>query len=294
MIEKSRIAVLITCYNRVEQTLLCLTDFYNAVEKLEIDFIIFLVDDNSPDLTGAIVRDKFPEIIVIQGTGHLYWNQGMRLAWMHAAKHSKFDYFLWLNDDTRLFKDGLKVLFNDLNAINHHGIIAGICVDPYTNKITYGGRSFSDMLKPNGSPQSCRYINGNVVLIPDCVFKVVGINSPDFLHSYGDYDYGLEVKKKGFDCCVSSKIVAYCEKNKKLKWNSSELSFTERVKRLSQSSKTGFNLTEHILFVRKHQIRTNIILIYLHIYLNLLSPRLYKKVKVLVAKIVTYSFPKMN
>ena len=103
---RPRIAVLMACHNRVETTLCCLERlFTNIVADLDV----WLVDDGSSDGTGARVKERFPSVNVIRGTGSLYWARGMRLAWERAVEsHEHYDYFLWLNDDVVLRSDGIE------------------------------------------------------------------------------------------------------------------------------------------------------------------------------------------
>ena len=55
----------------------------------------------------------FPNVNLVQGSGDLFWNQGMRLAWNTAIKVRDFDFYLWLNDDTIIDREGLLKLFED-------------------------------------------------------------------------------------------------------------------------------------------------------------------------------------
>jgi GT2 family glycosyltransferase len=93
------VAVLLTCYNRVKTTLECLSCFYRSNKPPNTHFDIFLLDDNSPDRTGEIIKKTYPEIHVFYGTGNLYWNGGMRFIWKIAAKSGVYDFYLLFNDD---------------------------------------------------------------------------------------------------------------------------------------------------------------------------------------------------
>lgn len=55
---------------------------------------------------------------------------------------------------------------------------------------------------PNGKLQLCEYFNGNIVLIPQAVYSVVGMNNPSYSHSIGDFDYGLRAKKWYSFLCI--------------------------------------------------------------------------------------------
>ena len=114
-----KIAALITCFNRKDKTLSCLTSLYHALdtynEKSEdkIELSVYLTDDGCTDGTADAVRNNFADkkITILQGDGNLYWAGGMRFAWKEALKkHSEWDFYLLLNDDVDL----VDILFNEL------------------------------------------------------------------------------------------------------------------------------------------------------------------------------------
>lgn len=227
------IAVLLTCYNRKDKTLQCLQSFYKSINKLpELNFEIFLVDDGSSDGTTEAVQGFFPEICIIQGTGELYWNRGMHLAWETASKKKDFDYYLWLNDDVVLLPDAINQLFSDASKIPHSIICASM--QSSQCQITYGGKDKKGILIiPNGSPQEITFINGNLVLIPKSVFHKVGMIDPIFPHAIGDYDYGLRAGKLGIKSYIASAICGYCEANHSLPaWCQPKVSLKNRIKSL--------------------------------------------------------------
>ena len=124
----SSIAVLMTCYNRVETTLRCLHPLFNQTIKQSdnqtISLDVWLVDDASPDQTGVKVKAAYPEVNVIQSPGNLFWCKGMRLAWDKAvASGIKYDFYLWLNDDVMLKTDALADVLKDYE--NGGGVVVG-------------------------------------------------------------------------------------------------------------------------------------------------------------------------
>ena len=208
------IAVLMTCYNRKEKTLLSLKHLF-AAGVPEAQLQVFLVDAASPDGTAAAVREKYPQVHVIDADSSLFWNRGMHLAWEHAAAAGAFDYYLWLNDDTMLLETALKTLLDDEKSANAAAIICGACsANAELDIVSYGGQKIKgERLFPNGSLQACDLINGNAVLVPDAIFKAIGNLDPIFPHGVGDYDYGLRAAKAGFPVYVSSGCVGICERD---------------------------------------------------------------------------------
>ena len=251
----AKIAVLMTCYNRVEKTLKCLDHLYNATVPENALVDIYLVDDNSPDQTGKIVKDKYPNVNVILGTGSLYWNRGMRLAWKKARQQRDYDFYLWLNDDTYIYTNALQSIFTDYYHLRNDGIeaiISGVCCDSISNEISYGGRDRKyKFIVPNGLPQPCRYINGNFTLVSKKIFYKLTYFSNRYVHAAGDHDYGLRAKKKGFNCYVSSSVLAICSHGEDAvrNWLDPNVPLRKRIRNLF--SIKGENCRDTMFFILK-------------------------------------------
>jgi GT2 family glycosyltransferase len=212
------IAILITCHNRKEKTLSCLTALYNCILPDGCKFDVFLVDDGSTDGTSDVIQDKFPQINIIQGTGNLFWNRGMYLAWKTAAKTKAYDYYLWLNDDTCLYSNAIIKLIACSESENNKKIICGsTCSTSNKHEITYGGRDAEgNLMKPNGRKQYCHHFNGNIVLITKYIYSILGTNDHAFHHALGDFDYGLRAQKSGIMSVVSPFVIGECDEHKEL------------------------------------------------------------------------------
>lgn len=249
-------AVLITCFNRVDTTLKCLKYLFEAElpEKLMLD--IYLVDDASPDKTGEIVKQNYPQVNIIYGTGKLYWCGGMRLAWSTAVSRKDYDYYVWLNDDTYIMPDGLLVLFSDYNNIKistkNPFAVSGACRDNVSGELTYSGKyDLNELMniEPSGKPQKGRFLNGNLLLIPRDVYKLIGNLSEKIIHRFGDYEYTGRLGKLGGECWVSSRYCAEC-KSDSFKYFDSKVPFLKRIKALH--SPIGLGLKDDLYFRRNH------------------------------------------
>lgn len=214
---KKQIAVLLTCHNRCNKTIACLKALFNVILPVEYSLEVFLVDDGSTDGTGKNVKKLFAEVNVIQGNGNLFWTRGMHLAWELASKTKDFDYYLWLNDDTIIEPNGVIELILASESRHNKSIICASISSLDKNAFTYGGRKliFKKDIKiiPNGNLQICDLINGNCVLIPRFVFKIVGNFDPTFHHSIGDFDYGLRAKNLNIESFCTGTYLASCDVN---------------------------------------------------------------------------------
>lgn len=186
-------AILLTCFNRKETTLRCLSRLFELIDNVDV----YLVDDNSSDGTFEAVAIQFPQVNIIKGNGNLFWNRGMHLAWEHASKKD-YEYYLWLNDDVILYPNCFQELYDCANDTKNEAIIVGIIETVEKDKTLYGGTDKNKkLIQSNGKLNPITNMNGNVVLISKYVFKILGNLDPTYHHDLGDVDYGLRAQKNG-------------------------------------------------------------------------------------------------
>jgi GT2 family glycosyltransferase len=242
-----KIAVLMTCYNRADITLECLRRLFVQEIPEGYSFDVWLVDDASPDRTGEKVKAAYPQVNVIQGTGNLFWCKGMRLAWDNAAEAYDYDFYLWLNDDVVLKEKSVSNLLLDYDKVG------GVIVGTFTSNcneldISYGATK----QMPNGEiplKGTCG-MNGNLVLIPKDVFIEVGPICGEYYHQYGDYDYGWQLRKKGFEYHSSSKFSGICPQQPERYLQLKGRTLRERIKLLFEPK--GCSLHDAYLYKKRN------------------------------------------
>lgn len=275
------LAVLLTCHNRRIKTITCLEYLYDCKLPLDHEFDVYLVDDGSIDGTTEAVKEKFPQVIVIPGNGNLFWNQGMRLAWNTAASTKDYDFYLWLNDDTTLDEDAILELVENYHELllknDKPAIICGECrASDGDNIFSYGGRNESGPVLPNGELQLCKFMNGNVVLVPKIIYNAIGNLSSEYTHIWGDRDYGLRAVKENFNCYTTKTYVATCPPNIGLPaWCNPNTSLKMRWKLLH--SPKGLNISEYINYCKKFY-GWKWIIFAAKAYMKTLSPTIYKAI----------------
>ena len=255
-----RVAVLVTVHNRVATTVRGLSKFAELTARLtgEFQFCFFLVDDGSTDGTSLRVRELPLDMTVVRGSGSLYWNRGMALAYESAcASDREFDAYMLYNDDVLLddsFTEFLRA-FRDLED----GILVGAFREPATGEISYSGfvrvgrlRPFA-FLEPElvGTLIPIDTFNGNLVLIPAKVFERLGGLDPAYTHAYGDIDLGLRAKAIGVQCYLHGTPVGFCERGNSLDARIRAADLRSRWKLLF-----GYphGPSSHLRFARKHGV----------------------------------------
>lgn len=246
------VAVLLTCFNRREKSLTCLRRLFRQRLPERHRLRVFLVDDGSRDGTGDAVREEFPEVTVLPGTGSLYWCGGMRLAWAEAAKEDP-DYYLALNDDTMITEDALESLLGIIgDPARRMMAVAAIC-DQVTGMPTYGGRSRDlrqDPVVPNGEATRCATANANCLLIARAVYREIGMFYP-YTHGMADYDYGFTATRRGIEIWQSGSFLGTCSRDSRVgTWQDVTLPRRERLRKLM--APTGLPLKDHLTYRMRH------------------------------------------
>lgn len=208
------VAFILTVYNRKDTTRLCLTRVYSIIEHIEnITCDIFLTNDGCTDGTPKMIQTHFPKVKMINGDGSLYWSGGMRLAWETAASTQEYDYYIWLNDDVILYDHSIREVLSISETFKDQALVCGAFCNA-RKEFTYGGKdNCYQPIIPDGKMHEVFLTNGNLLLIPQEVYKKLG-NIPDyFIHDMGDIDYGLRAQENGIKVVSSLSYLGECPEN---------------------------------------------------------------------------------
>lgn len=281
--EHTQIAVLMTCYNRRNKTIKCLSNLMSQNLPCSRKIELYIVDADSSDGTFEAIKERFPEANLIRCENNTFWCGGMRIAFQEASKHD-YDYYLWLNDDTMLNPNALETLIKISEGVSQKqsqgNIIVGSLCDPDSGDHAYGGVVRISKLrpilfkpvKPSNVPQECDTMNGNCVLLSKKSVALVGNLSEDFTHAMGDNDYGLRAKAKGVLIWVAPGYVGACTRNPLPLWQDPKATLVERLKHLH--SPKGVPPCEWFIFAKRHAPLYWPIHM-LSLYLRVVFPRLW-------------------
>jgi GT2 family glycosyltransferase len=200
--------IIIPVHNRKAITLNCLK---TLKKNGNIDrYQVIVVDDGSTDGTKEAIHSLYPEVIVLEGNGDLWWTgaiaKGMKYAYEQGA-----EYFIWLNDDCLPDDDTLPKLIEFLQN-NPHSIAAPSCYEQQDKLL---------IQKHNGAKGkiSCAANPGEIIEVDSLSGWCVGlsvetidnIGFPDakkFPHYCGDDMYIFRANRAGFKIYLIGDIQA--------------------------------------------------------------------------------------
>lgn len=213
-----RTTAILASHNRREKTLRCLRSYFDQEVEPGMVLEAVLLDDASSDGTAEAVRDRFPAVQVLGGTGDLYWAGGMALA-ERAALVTNPDFLLWLNDDVVLDQGALRRLLDTAGPDAMH-IAVGALRDPVTAEITYAGFRRRgrhplrmDLVRPLEAPVPVDAFHGNVVLVPRPAALGVGPIDGALGHDAADLDYGLRARQAGIASLLAPDTLGTCARD---------------------------------------------------------------------------------
>jgi GT2 family glycosyltransferase len=192
--------VLVPVHNRKSITLDCLQNLKQNgdLEKYQV----VVIDDGSLDGTDIAIRDQYPQAIVLEGDGNLWWTGAIAKGMQYAATH-RAEFAIWLNDDCILEPNALSILVEFLYS--HPQTIAGaVCYSLETQTLEETGAQGRKRVTANpGEIVAVNEMSGYCVGIPIEVIKAIGVpNQSRFPHYYGDCTYILKATRLGFPAYI--------------------------------------------------------------------------------------------
>lgn len=251
-----KILTIFTCYNRKEKTRKCIETITKKNPNYEFTFVI--ADDGSTDGTYDMLQNlkKHNNIFVIRGDGNWFYSGGMNAGMNYALKNLShdFDYMLMINDDVEFCDDSIRNMVIQ-SANQNNAIIVGATYNDEGEQ-SYGAIKYISGYKYRRLNLSEYKIvadafNANCVLVPYKVFEKVGGIDSFYLHSLGDFDYGLTLKKAGYEIYQSKDYVGKCNNNtSKGTWTDVSLSRIERIRK--KENVKGAPTKQWFYFLRKN------------------------------------------
>jgi GT2 family glycosyltransferase len=217
------VAAVVPTYNRQTKLIRFLSLFTHQTYP---HLRIIIVDSNSTDGTPEIVKQKFPQVTLIQVSDREFWT-GATNAGVRLALEENIDFILTINDDAIVDNDHVAKLIN--LAQKHQLLILGNRIDylePADRVWSLGTYSqwgtdrilsiaYNDVDRASIPADiftqeiiEVDALPGNGVLIHRSVFDRVGLYNARFCpHYHGDSELIMRAKASGISAWIAPQIV---------------------------------------------------------------------------------------
>ena len=247
---------------------------------------VYLCDDASTDGTSESVRQHYPDTVLINGSGALFWGGGMRKAWELAAIED-YDFYIWLNDDVLITDDCFQTLLTTYSEASQSGMnvsaVVGCCEDS-CGRLSYGGVNlhgswYNPRMKMVGPEKNSLIevdtMTGNIVLISRQTYQEHGMICERYAHLIGDTDYGLRITAGGGNVIICDDYLGACETNDLLAWKDATVPLMKRLSEIV--SKKGLPLRPWSYFCFSHFGVIGGFVLMAKPYIGCIFPKIWKR-----------------
>lgn len=210
--------ICIPVHNNIQYTLGCLQSIENQTYR---DFKVIVLDDGSIDNTSEAIMVKFPDVILLNGDGNLWWAGAMNKCFEYVNKKAEdTDFVLMLNNDLILKEDYLQ---NVVDSIKPNEIIGSVAFDISNEEnVVYAGE-FLGRFSANSymihkkikkyaklNEWKTDLLTGRGTIFPKSLINKIGFMHNQSMPQYGaDVEFSVRAKKAGFKLKIYKKIKVY-------------------------------------------------------------------------------------
>ena len=205
-----KLSIIILNYNVHYFLELCLQSVEAAITNLEAEIIV--VDNNSSDQSCAMVKQKFPNVKLIQNKENLGFSKGNNI----GVQHAKGQFLCILNPDTVVPEDCFEQLFEFSKIKNDLGLFACRLVDGAGRFLPESKRHiptpkvaikkvfgldksyYVSNLKPNTTGIVPIFV-GAFMMVEKQIYQQVGGFDEDYFMYGEDIDLSYKIVKSGYD-----------------------------------------------------------------------------------------------
>lgn len=198
-----KILVIIVSYNFERWMDRCL----GSLRRSEQPADVIVVDNASQDHTVRLVRERYPEVRLIQSTENLGFGRANNLG-MKVALEEGYDYVFLLNQDAWIDRNTLGTLASLCASHPQYGILSPTHLTGSGDRLDHGFACYARLnsleelaagpCADRTPPIPLPFVNAAFWMIPVAVLRRVGGFCPLFYHYGEDVDYVNRLHRHGY------------------------------------------------------------------------------------------------
>jgi GT2 family glycosyltransferase len=204
-----KIVVIVVTYNGEQWIDKCFASLVSSTIPLQV----YAIDNASTDRTVLMIKERFPQVQVVENNANLGFGQANNVGFRIALKEN-VDYVFLLNQDAWIENNTVEKLVTVANTHPQFGITSPFHFNWDATKVDH---YFLTMVNPNDCPGflSDHYLNNIQDIYPvnfihaacwliskNCLAEVGGFD-PLFYHYGEDNDYVSRIKRLGYKIGIS-------------------------------------------------------------------------------------------
>lgn len=246
-----RIYIVIPTHNRLRYTIACIESIRRQTWR---GFTIVIADGGSTDGTAATIRDRYSDVVVLEGLNDWWWTAATNAGIRWSLERSKNpDYILTLNDDTTIEPDYLETLVR-FREEHENALVSSVTVDSRDPDIVADGgprmawASAKNWSQNSGCSLTALRKNGVQLVEPDllpgrgtlipmkCLREIGIFDEARFPQYAADYEFSARAQRAGYDLLMQyeSPVISVVDatapspKRSRLSWATFLKSFVSR------------------------------------------------------------------
>lgn len=211
----------------------------SSLNKSTIPLDILLVDNNSADNTVGYVKEKYPDVILIENKKNIGFGAANNLGFDFAIKNN-YDYILLVNQDLYIDKNTLRNLIEISELNKEYYVLSPIHLNGngktldrnFSNYINYDANKYflRDVLfRKEKSVYSVPFVNAACWLMPIDTLKKIGFFDELFEHYGEDNNYCQRVLFHGGKIGVVTETYCFHDREEVIRVTSDLKQFQLRV-----------------------------------------------------------------
>jgi GT2 family glycosyltransferase len=204
-----RVAIVVLNWNGLADTLACLESLA-GVDYPSYDIVV--VDNGSTDGSVAVIREQFPDVVLIENDENLGFAGGNNVGLQWVLERGS-DYALLLNNDTEVALNFLHLLVETAEADSTIGIAgptiyyheqpqivwsAGGGIDWRRGQTWMMGLNEHDVGQFGEEPRKVDFVTGCCMLVRRAVLEQVGLLDERFFAYYEETEWCVRAQRAGF------------------------------------------------------------------------------------------------